>query len=47
MPTMWAHNLTNVGDQPVMAFFWTNELYSADDPDTFPSPVGASDIRFT
>ena len=41
MPTMWAHNLTNVGSAPLTTFFWTNELYRPDDPDTFPCPVEA------
>jgi UDP-2-acetamido-2,6-beta-L-arabino-hexul-4-ose reductase len=39
MPTMWAHRLTNVGDRPVTTFFWTNELYEAGDPDTYPCQV--------
>jgi UDP-2-acetamido-2,6-beta-L-arabino-hexul-4-ose reductase len=41
MPTMWAHNLTNVGDRPVTTFFWTNELYDPGDTDTFACPVDA------
>ncbi len=43
MPTMWAHNLTNVGAAPVITFFWANELLRADDPDTFPCPVAAGE----
>jgi UDP-2-acetamido-2,6-beta-L-arabino-hexul-4-ose reductase len=39
MPTMWAHKMLNVGDTPATTFFWTNELFSADDPDTFACPV--------
>jgi UDP-2-acetamido-2,6-beta-L-arabino-hexul-4-ose reductase len=39
MPTMWAHKMTNVGDTPATTFFWTNELFNADDPDTFACPV--------
>lgn len=41
MPTMWAHNLTNIGAKPLITFFWTNEVFQADDPDTFPCPVSA------
>jgi UDP-2-acetamido-2,6-beta-L-arabino-hexul-4-ose reductase len=43
MPTMWAHNLTNIGAAPVTTFFWTNELYHAEDPDTFPCTVEAAE----
>lgn len=39
MPTMWAHKMHNVGDTVATTFFWTNELFSADDPDTFACPV--------
>jgi UDP-2-acetamido-2,6-beta-L-arabino-hexul-4-ose reductase len=39
MPTMWAHNLTNVGDRPATVFFWSSELYRPDDADTFPVAV--------
>lgn len=41
MPTMWVHNLTNVADSPLTTFFWTNELFNAEDPDTFACPVRA------
>jgi UDP-2-acetamido-2,6-beta-L-arabino-hexul-4-ose reductase len=39
MPTMWAHRLTALGDQPVLGFFWSNERYTPDDADTFACPV--------
>ncbi|MGH3345164.1 MAG: NAD-dependent epimerase/dehydratase family protein [Carbonactinosporaceae bacterium] len=39
MPTMWVHNLANVGDRPVTTFFWTNELFSPGDADTFADVV--------
>ena len=39
MPTMWAHNITNVGDDELMTLFWTNELLDAADTDTYPHPV--------
>ena len=39
MPTMWTHNISNVGARPVTTFFWVNELFSAADADTFPCPV--------
>lgn len=39
MPTMWVHNIVNIGDRPVTTFFWTNELFSPHDPDSFACPV--------
>jgi UDP-2-acetamido-2,6-beta-L-arabino-hexul-4-ose reductase len=39
MPTMWVHNIVNVGDKPITTFFWANELFSPSDPDTFACPV--------
>lgn len=39
MPTMWAHNMRNVGEVSATTFFWSNELLRADDPDTFACPV--------
>ncbi|MGH3326849.1 MAG: NAD-dependent epimerase/dehydratase family protein [Streptomycetales bacterium] len=39
MPTMWVHNLANVGDRPVTTFFWANELFSPSDADTFAAVV--------
>jgi UDP-2-acetamido-2,6-beta-L-arabino-hexul-4-ose reductase len=39
MPTLWIHHLRNIGTQPVTAFFWTNELFRPEDPDTFAVPV--------
>ncbi|MDO5727501.1 MAG: hypothetical protein Q4Q03_06230, partial [Bowdeniella nasicola] len=39
MPTGWAHNITNIGDQPLLTQFWINEVYDPDDPDTFAERV--------
>lgn len=39
MPTMWVHNITNIGDQDLVTLFWTNELFDPDQPDTYPEPV--------
>ena len=38
MPTMWAHNITNTGDDELTTLFWTNELFDPR-PDTYPEPV--------
>lgn len=34
MPTGWAHNITNTGEQTLITQFWINELYDPADPDT-------------
>lgn len=39
MPTMWAHNITNVGDSPLYTSFWSNELFDPERADTIPEPV--------
>ena len=39
MPTMWAHNITNIGDEVLTTLFWTNELFDPERPDTYQHPV--------
>lgn len=39
MPTMWVHNLTNVGEGELVTLFWSNELFDPQRPDTYPEPV--------
>lgn len=39
MPTMWAHNITNVGTEPLYTLFWSNEIFDPANPDTFAEPV--------
>ncbi|WP_166996459.1 polysaccharide biosynthesis C-terminal domain-containing protein [Paramicrobacterium fandaimingii] len=39
MPTMWAHNITNVGPSELVTVFWTNELFDLSVPDTNPEKV--------
>ena len=39
MPTLWTHSITNIGDEPLVTFFWTNELYDPRHPDTWPCDV--------
>lgn len=43
MPTLWAHNITNTGDTELVTLFWTNELFDADQPDTFRETVAVED----
>jgi UDP-2-acetamido-2,6-beta-L-arabino-hexul-4-ose reductase len=39
MPTMWAHSITNVGDDELLTLFWANEVFDPADPDTYPEQV--------
>ncbi|HEY8310189.1 MAG TPA: hypothetical protein VIG47_06510, partial [Gemmatimonadaceae bacterium] len=39
MPTMWAHNITNVGQAELFTAFWSNELFDQKHPDTIAEPV--------
>ncbi|WP_299301019.1 NAD-dependent epimerase/dehydratase family protein [uncultured Brachybacterium sp.] len=39
MPTGWAHNITNTGEQDLLTAFWTNELFDPNNPDTYPEDV--------
>ena len=35
IPTLYTHNITNVGDKELITFFWTDEFYDPEKPDTF------------
>lgn len=35
----WAHNITNIGSDDLIALVWANEIYNSKLPDTIPSPV--------
>lgn len=39
MPTMWAHNITNVGDDELYTSFWTNDIFDPANPDTIAEAV--------
>lgn len=39
MPTMWAHNITNVGDDVLYTSFWTNDIFNPENPDTIAEVV--------
>ncbi|WP_454085367.1 polysaccharide biosynthesis C-terminal domain-containing protein [Georgenia sp. Marseille-Q6866] len=39
MPTLWAHSITNTGDNELTTIFWANELFDPEDTDTFPEDV--------
>lgn len=39
MPTMWSHEITNVGEGVLTTLFWTDSLFDPEAPDTIPEPV--------
>lgn len=39
MPTLWVHNITNIGKNELTTVFWTNELFDPHAPDTFAERV--------
>lgn len=39
MPTMWAHNITNIGTSELVTLFWTDSLFDPASPDTYAEPV--------
>ena len=39
MPTMWVHNITNVGDAELVTVFWADQLLDPEDPDQYPERV--------
>jgi UDP-2-acetamido-2,6-beta-L-arabino-hexul-4-ose reductase len=41
MPTMWVHNITNVGTDDLLTLFWTNEIFDPARPDTYPEQVSS------
>ncbi len=40
MPTLWVHNLVNVGDRELVTVFYADQLLDRDNPDQFPELVG-------
>lgn len=39
MPTMWVHNIKNVGDSELVTMFWADQLLDMDNPDQYPERV--------
>lgn len=35
----WTHNITNIGDQPMVVMLWANEIFDRDRPDTIAMKV--------
>jgi UDP-2-acetamido-2,6-beta-L-arabino-hexul-4-ose reductase len=42
MPPLYAHSITNVGDDELLTVFWTNDHFSSVAPDTYPEQVEAA-----
>lgn len=39
MPTLWVHNITNVGDIELVTMFWADQLLDPNRPDQYPERV--------
>jgi UDP-2-acetamido-2,6-beta-L-arabino-hexul-4-ose reductase len=39
MPTLWVHNIRNVGDSELLTMFWADQLLDAERPDQYPERV--------
>lgn len=39
MPTLWSHNITNIGDDVLYTSFWTNDIFDPENPDTIAEAV--------
>ena len=39
MPTMWAHNIANIGAETLYTSFWTNDIFDPEHPDTIAEVV--------
>ena len=44
MPTMWAHSITNTGNEELVTMFWAHELFDPEMSDTFPERVELAGI---
>jgi UDP-2-acetamido-2,6-beta-L-arabino-hexul-4-ose reductase len=43
MPTLWSHNIVNVGDTELLTLFWTADLLDPAAPDTYADTVDSDD----
>lgn len=39
MPTLWVHNIVNVGENELVTMFWSDQLLDPDRPDQYPEAV--------
>ncbi len=45
MPTLWVHNIRNVGDDELVTMFWADQLLDPNDPDQYPEQVSTTEER--
>lgn len=45
MPTMWVHNISNVGDRDLITMFWSDQLLDPESPDTYWEHVDAAEVQ--
>lgn len=43
MPTMWVHNIKNVGESELITMFWADQLLDPTNPDQYPEKVEAEE----
>jgi UDP-2-acetamido-2,6-beta-L-arabino-hexul-4-ose reductase len=41
MPTLWVHNIRNVGEGDLLTVFWADQLLDPENPDQFPETIAA------
>lgn len=39
MPTLWVHNIRNVGDTELVTMFWADQLLDPENPDQYPETI--------
>jgi UDP-2-acetamido-2,6-beta-L-arabino-hexul-4-ose reductase len=39
MPTLHTHSIENIGAEPLLTLFWTNDIFDPNEPDTYFDPV--------
>ena len=39
MPTLWVHNIRNVGDSELVTMFWADQLLDPENPDQYPETI--------
>ena len=44
MPTMWVHNIRNVGHTDLVTVFWADQLLDEKNPDQYPERVEVEDL---
>ena len=45
MPTLWVHNITNIGEEDLITMFWADQLFNPAAPDTYWEPVRPAESK--